>query len=249
MSLRFRIIFSTACAVLAALICFQYADRVRSEADQARSEVLARYGGEVVTLVVSTERLEKGDVATQGNVTTREWLVDLAPEGAITSLDEVLGKEVGNAAPKGVPLTDVTFRDASTMAEVPAGRVAVTVPVTDRLGVPRDVAQGVTLSAYEVTGEGSNLISASCTVLATPSQSAYGSAAQLTLAVPPADVPLILSASASSDLRLVMPSPQDAKDGKGDEKETDEETAKASKDPAAPVEVKPDKTQEKGATS
>ena len=153
MSVRFRVLFSTACAVLAVMVCLNYAQHVQAEADRARSEVLARYGGEVVTLVVSSAALEPGDIATQSNVTTREWLVDLAPEGALTSLDEVLGKEVGNAAPKGVPLTDVTFRDASTMAEVPAGRVAVTVPVTDRLGVPRDISQGATLAAYEVSGE------------------------------------------------------------------------------------------------
>ena len=118
MSVRFRVLFSTACAVLAVMVCLNYAQHVQAEADRARSEVLARYGGEVVTLVVSSAALEPGDIATQSNVTTREWLVDLAPEGALTSLDEVLGKEVGNAAPKGVPLTDVTFRVASAMAEV-----------------------------------------------------------------------------------------------------------------------------------
>ena len=101
MSVRFRVIFATACAVLAMIVCLNYSQHVQAEADRARSEVLARYGGEVVTLVVSSAALEPGDVASQSNVTTREWLVDLAPEGALTSLDDVLGKEVGNAAPKG----------------------------------------------------------------------------------------------------------------------------------------------------
>lgn len=205
MSGRFRLLFSFACAVVAVLVCINYATRVQEEAERARSELLARYGGEVVTLVVSTHALEPGDVATQSNVTAREWLVDLAPEGALTSLDQVLGREVGTATPAGVPLTEVAFRNAATMAEVPAGRVAVTVPVTERLGIPRDVALGATLAAYEVTNEGTQLISASMTVLAAPAQVAMGSTAQLTIAVLPEDVPRILAASASSDLRLVMP--------------------------------------------
>ncbi len=237
MSVRFRVLFSTACAVLAVMVCLNYAQHVQAEADRARSEVLARYGGEVVTLVVSSAALEPGDIATQSNVTTREWLVDLAPEGALTSLDEVLGKEVGNAAPKGVPLTDVTFRDASTMAEVPAGRVAVTVPVTDRLGVPRDISQGATLAAYEVSGEGTSLICASMSVLAAPAQTSLGATPQLTLAVLPEDVPAILAASASSDLRLVMPGTSVAQDEEG------------MADPAAPEEVKADESEERSSAS
>lgn len=237
MSMRFRVLFSTACAVLAVIVCLNYSQHVQQEADRARSEVLARYGGEVVTLVVSSAALEPGDIATQSNVTTREWLVDLAPEGALTSLDEVLGKEVGNAAPKGVPLTSVTFRDGSTMAEVPEGRVAVTVPVTDRLGVPRDVSQGATLAAYEVTKEGTDLICASMTVLAAPAQTSLGTTPQLTLAVLPEDVPAILSASASSDLRLVMPGSSVSEDEKSLE------------GPAAPEEVKEDEGQERSSAS
>ena len=51
MSVRFRVIFATACAVLAMIVCLNYSQHVQAEADRARSEVLARYGGEVVTLV------------------------------------------------------------------------------------------------------------------------------------------------------------------------------------------------------
>jgi len=205
MSTRFRLFFSFACAVLAMLICLNYGEHVHAEADRVRTETLARYGGEVVTLVVTSAPLEPGDVATPSNVTTCEWLADLAPDGALTSLDDVLGREVGNAAPKGVPLTEVTFRGASMMAEVPAGKVAVTVPVTDKLGIAHDVAQGATLAAYVVTNEGTHLVSGSMTVLAVPSSTSFGSSGQITLAVLPEDVPAILSASASSDLRLVMP--------------------------------------------
>ena len=205
MSARFRVLFAAACAVLSVLLCLNYASYVQSEADRVRSETLARYGGEVVTLVVSATALEPGDVANSMNVTTREWLADLAPEGALTNLDDVIGREVGNAAPRGVPLTDVTFRDGSAMAEVPDGRVAVTLPVTDKLGVAHDLSRGATLTAYAITSDGARLISSSMTVLSVPVTSAMGTSGQLTVAVAPEDVPAVLSASASSDLRIVMP--------------------------------------------
>lgn len=205
MSGRFRMVFSMACAVLAVLLCVNYANHVQEQAERQRSEMLERYGGEVVTLVVSSAALEPGDMATPSNVTTREWLAALAPEGALTDLNDVLGKEVGNAAPQGVPLTEVTFRTSSAMADVPTGRVAVTVPVTDKLGIAHDVAQGSTLAAYTVTSEGTSLISSSMTVLAVPTTGAYGATGQITVAVLPDEVPAVLSASASNDLRFVMP--------------------------------------------
>lgn len=214
MSTRFRIVFSSACAVLAVMLSLAYGTHVRDEAERVRTEALERYGGEVVTLAVATQQLEPGDATSASNVAMRDWLADLAPEGAVTSMDEALGREVGVASAKGAPLTSLTFRTSSDMAEVPEGRVAVSIPVTDKLGVPRDVPQGSLLAGYVVTPEGTKLISADMVVLAAPAATAVGAAGQLTVAVVAPDVPAVLSASASSDLRLVMPG-EGTEDGEG----------------------------------
>lgn len=213
MTRRVRIALSTACAVLSVALFAAYANHVRGEADRVRLEALERYGGEVVTLAVARVALEPGDVVTSSNVTMSEWLIDLAPEGAVTSFDEVVGREVGVPLSKGAPLTEVTFRSASEMAEVPAGCVAVTIPITDKLGVPRTVATGATLAAYEVTAEGSSLISGNMCVLASPGAvNSMTAGLQLTVAVPADDVERVLTAAATSDLRLVMPA-KDAQEG------------------------------------
>lgn len=204
MSKRFRIVFATACAVLCVMLCALYADHVQGEAERVRAEAIERYGGEVVTLVVATDALEPGDVITQANVAMRDWLADLAPEGALTSLDDVLGKEVGEPASKGLPLTDVNFRADETMAEVPEGHVALTLPVNDQLGISRNVAQGSSLEAYQVSEEGTKLIATNMQVLSRPSTATI-SGAQVTIAVLPDDVSTVLSAAASNDLRLVVP--------------------------------------------
>jgi pilus assembly protein CpaB len=187
------------------MACLAYASGVREEAERVRAEVLERYGGEVVTLVVASTRLEPGDVVSQSNVCTREWVADLAPEGAVVSLADVLGREVGVATEKGAPLTQLTFRSSSDLADVPDGHVALSIPLTDKLGVPRGIGQGATLVAYAVTNEGTRLVSGEMTVLAAPVATALGSGGQLTLSLLPDDVAAVLTASASGDLRLVMP--------------------------------------------
>jgi pilus assembly protein CpaB len=217
MSKRFRIVFATACAVLCVLLCGLYADHVQGEAERIRSEAIARYGGEVVTLVVATEALEPGEVVTQANVMERDWLADLAPDGAITKLQDVMGLEIREPSPQGAPLTDVNFRDDESIAAVPEGHVALTLPVTDKLGISRTVAQGSSLEAYQVGEEGTALIAKDMQVLSRPSSAASIMAAQVTVAVLPDDVSAVLAASASGDLRLVVPA-NDVRDAadKGD---------------------------------
>lgn len=206
MSLRFRIIFASACAVLAALVALVYADHVRAEAESVRSEALARYGGELVSLAVATEALEPGDIITTSNVTEREWVADLAPEGAYSSLDEVLGMEVTVPVAKNAPLSSLAFRDVSDLVDVPKGHVAVTVPVNDSLGLARGLAQGTRVIAYRIADGTPEVVSSEVTVLSAPSaQSASSVGLQVTLAVAAEDVPEVLAASAAGELRVVLP--------------------------------------------
>ena len=252
MSKRFRLVFASACAVLCMLLCTLYASHVRQEADRVRSEAIERYGGEVVSLVVATSPLEPGDVVSKSNVTTRDWLVDMVPEGAITDMDKVLGQEVGVPAAKGAPLTDVNFRADETMAEVPKGHVALTLAITDKLGVPRTIAQGSLLEAFAVNDEGTVKIAEDMHVLSKPSATASLSGAQITVSVRPDDVAAVLEASAEGTLRLVVPAddaageatdsagdddapaelPEDAAGGEADEGEADASGAAAAADGA-----------------
>lgn len=221
MSLRFRFVFAGACAMLVALLCALYARHVRGEAERVRQESIERYGGEVVSLVVAPEGLDAGDVVGYGNVTQRDWLVDLAPEGAITSVDEALGMSVSVPVAPGAPVCELNVRDDSSMPDVPTGLVAVSLPLTDKLGLSRGVAQGSRLVAFEVSRDGARLISNGVQVVVAPAeQTGLAANTQVTVAAPPDDVPAILSASASGDLRLAVPAtdvrmdvPADAEEG------------------------------------
>lgn len=206
MSLRFRIVFASACALLVVVLCVAYADSVREEADRVRSEALARYGGEVVSLVVSPEGLQAGEQVSRSNVKATDWVAELSPQGAITSLDSVVGRKITVPVAAGAPLTELNFRESNEMGEVPSGHVALSVPVTEKLGLSSAVSAGTRVVAYESVEGGAKLLSDDVTVMDAPgSTSGLGVRSSLTVAVPPEFVSAILTAGTAGDLRIVVP--------------------------------------------
>lgn len=198
---------SGALALVAAALCLLYGEQARAEAERLRAEAMERYGGEVVTLVVATRRLGVGEVVDRQNVAERDWLADLAPEGAVTGLDEVLGTEVTVPAAAGAPLTSLNFMADDEAVEVPSGSVALSVPVSDRLGLPSSIPAGSVLVAYEVLDSGTRVISGSVQVLrAAGEENALGTYGSITVAVDAGDVAGVLDASAEGTLRLALPS-------------------------------------------
>lgn len=207
MSRRFKIVLSAAFAVLAIVLCLAYGEGVRAEEKTRRQETLTRYGGEVVGLVVATTGLEEGQVVSPGDVARRDWVSDLVPEGAITNLDDVVGKKVTVAAASGAPLTQLNFRETGTAVEVPPGRIAVSVPMADKLGVGEGVVAGDRLVAYRVADGAATVLAREVTVLSVPEGArALASGAQaMTVALVPEDVSAVLAASTEGSLRFGLP--------------------------------------------
>lgn len=206
MSRRFRLVLSGACALLAALLCILYGQSVREESEAARAEVLERFGGEVVPIVVAAQGLEAGDVVDSANAFEADWASDLVPSGAYTSLEDVYGLEITEPVAQGVPLTELNFRDNDSQIDVPSGKVALTLQVSEKLGLPTSAGPGTQLAAYEVGDEGVELLSASLEVLRyAGSESAVGSRGNVTVALDSSEVPSVLMASAEGSLRLALP--------------------------------------------
>lgn len=208
MTLRFRVVLSGACALLAVLLCLAYADSVRQDAVRQRSEALARYGGEVVSLVVAPDGLEVGDVVSRTNVTTGDWVAELTPEDAITSVDDAVGRKVTVPLAAGAPLTRLNFREDEQSVEVPAGHVALSVAVSEKLGLWGGAPNGTRVAAYEAVEGGARLMTDDVTVLRSTGADGEGSTlgrSTVTIAVPPDSVSAVLSSSTAGTLRLVMP--------------------------------------------
>ena len=205
MTSRFRVIVAVACAAGAMVASVAYAQQVKAAAVSERDAALERYGGEVTDLVVARREIAAGTTVTKDDVEMREWLADLAPEGGIASVDDVVGKTVTEPVAKGSPVTAIAFRDVAGSVSVPSGHVAVTVPVTDKLGVAKDVAAGTAVQAWSVGDAGARLLASDVSVLLAPAATKTAQAGSLTLAVLPNDVQSLLVSSAAGELRLVMP--------------------------------------------
>lgn len=203
---RYRLVAAGACALLSAALCLAYGQEVREGARRERAEALERYGGEVVRLVVASRGIEAGESVDRTNVAERDWIAELAPAGAVTDLGEVLGSELSVPVAEGVPLTSLNFRENAQGVEVPADRVALSVPNDDELGVPPGTRVGDTLSAYEVSEGSVRLLVGELRVLVAP-QEAGGTlaAGSLTVAVLPDEVASVLAASEKGSLRFALP--------------------------------------------
>ncbi|MEY8437512.1 SAF domain-containing protein [Atopobiaceae bacterium 24-176] len=204
MSKRFRIVFAGAFAVLALLCAVAYGEQVREQSEARRSEALERYGGEVAQVVVATEAVPAGDELGAANCALEEWLVDLVPEGALTSLDDVSGVPAVSSLTRGMPVCDVHVAQGPESVAVPSGAVAVTVPVGERTGVPAEVGAGTRLAAFRCLDGATRLLSPDVSVLAASGRQG-GREGSLTLAVPSDDVAPMVTASADGTLRLVQP--------------------------------------------
>ena len=205
MSKRLRLVVALACAALALVLCLAYARGVRAEADEAKRQALEAYGGQIVAVVVATQQLEASETITESDVELRDYLVDLVPDGALPKFEDALGKNVTSPVAAGSVLCSLHFRDAGTSLSVPSGRVAVTVALSDKIGVPSDIEPGSSLVAYATADKESRLVSADAQVLAVRPREGVSGVATITLAVSPNDVPALLSASVRENLRLVLP--------------------------------------------
>lgn len=210
---RTRLAASAACGVLAALLAAGGAESARAQARQERTESLERYGGEQTTLVVARHGLASGSVVSENDVEERDWLSDLAPEGALTAMGDAVGTRLTSPVAKGAPLTRLDFESGEGDVEVPEGRVAVSVRAGDRAGVPADVPAGSRALLYEATEGGARLVCSDATVLGGATGPAYsGSDRALTVAIRPEEVSRVLAASSSGSLSLALPADDVATD-------------------------------------
>lgn len=205
MNKRFRLIMACACAFLALLSALAYGNAVKAEAQAEKTEAMAKYGGEVTKVVVATATLEPGDSVNASKAEEKEWLAELVPEGAFGSLQELEGKTIGTPVAKGSPLCSVNIRGNDDGMEVPSGKVAIAVPLNERLGITSSVEIGSNLAAYKVSEGRTYLISSNVVVISVPTTTSSTNKGAITIAVPLSEVADIMSAASDSTLRLVRP--------------------------------------------
>ncbi len=200
MKRRRRILISILCALICAGCFYMQAQSIRREYDKARADLIAKFGSDVVDVVVAKVPLEAGDVIDSKNCEVVSWVAPLVPKDAIVSMDEVEGSVVQNPHPQGAPLTQLTFRKSGNQIDIPSGYVALSLPGIDKFGINTSVQSGSQLAAYEVKDKNVSLITSNMRVITCAEKQKT-----CLVAVLPNEVPKILEVMDRGALRVVMP--------------------------------------------
>lgn len=197
-------ILSLASALVCAFAVYTYTDQVRLEADQQRDEALSRYGGEQVEVCVATKDIAAGESISSDNVTTKQWLVDLLPEDAVSSVDELAGQQATSSIVAGEVISKRHFDGASLNIDVPEGLQAVSIEVEEAQAVGGALEAGSIVDVYAVGSSDTSLLASKVYVASAGNSS--GTRTRVTLAVEPDLVEQLIAATQNSQLYLTLPS-------------------------------------------
>ena len=205
------------CGVLCALCIAAFMWSVQGEANAARAEVLARYGGEQVEVCVATRDVAAGERMDGSAVETRLWVADLLPEGAVSDSANVVGKVATTSILKGEVVSQKRFQESQGTLSIPTGLEAVSVPAKAVQAVGGAIRPGMSVDIYATGGSGTKPMARDVIVLAT-SMGEAGSLVSaesgwITLAVDPERVEELISASNKTSLYFALPGEQPSVDG------------------------------------
>ncbi len=195
-----RLMIALLCSLICGVCFYLQAQHIRGEYEQARADLISKFGSDIVDVVVAKVPLEPGDVIDSKNVEVVSWVAPLIPKDAIVSLSDVEGSVVQNPHPQGAPLTALTFRKREDQFEVPSGYVALSLQGIDKLGLQSSISPGSQLAAYEVKDRRVSLVTSNMRVV-----SCSDKQKTCLVAILPEEVPKILEIMDRGTLRVVLP--------------------------------------------
>ena len=208
MNQRKATIAAIACGVACALCVIGFMVSVQGQADEARAETLARYGGEQVEVCVATRDIAAGERVDAGAVQMKLWVADLLPEDPVRLSSEVIGKTATSNIVKGEVITARRFAASSQSLEVPQGKVAISVPAKEVQAVGGSLLPGMKVDVYTVGDTTTALVAEGISILATSAakdSSSISGLAWVTLAADPSKVQELIAASSKSSLYFTLP--------------------------------------------
>lgn len=200
------------CGVVCAVCVLAFMQTVRGEADAARAEAMAKYGGEQLEVCVATRDIAAGEVVSAADVDTRMWLVDLLPSDAVRDSSEIVGKQTSSSVLAGEVVSLQRFQSVDSVIDVPDDLCAISVPAKEVQAVGGAISPGSLVDMF-VTGDSSTeLVASNIQVLATgnalqksSSPNSSGATSWVTLAVKPAQVQEMVAAAARAELYFSLP--------------------------------------------
>ena len=201
-------LLSVACGAACVVCVLLFMQSVRGEAEAARAESLARYGGEQLEVCVAKHDIAAGQTIEASDVELKMWVADLLPAEAARTVEEVQGRTPTSPIMEGEVVVLKRFEGSASSLDVPDGLAALSVPAKDVQAVGGSLAAGAAADLYAVGGTATALLAQDVLILATSSSDSEGSSAELawvTVAVAPESVQEIIDASQKSQLYFVLP--------------------------------------------
>lgn len=209
MKQRQMTIVAVGCGAACALCVLAFMSSVQGEADAARAEALARYGGEQVEVCVATRDIAAGERVDLSAVEARLWVADLLPESPLRETATAVGRVATSSILKGEVVSEQRFESDRDVLEVPADKEAVSVPAKAVQAVGGAIRPGMSVDVYSSGDTATTAIAQGVVVLDTSvgdSGSLVSSdAGWITLAVEPAKVQELIAASNRTTLYFVLP--------------------------------------------
>ena len=200
---------SIICGVVCAACVAAFMANVQGEADAARAEALARYGGEQVEVCVATRDIAAGERVDLSAVELRLWVADLLPDEPIRESSAIVGKTATSSIVKGEVITQKRFESDRDSLEVPEGKAAVSVPAKAVRAVGGAIRPNMSVDVYSTGGSATAVLARDVLVLDTSvgesSSLTSSDSGWITLAVDPGRVEEIVAASNKTDLYFVLP--------------------------------------------
>lgn len=204
---RSTLIIGVLCGLACVAGVLVYASLLQNEADAARNEAMARYGGEQVEVLVATRDIFPGETLSSANTEVQTWLSDLLPDECIASAGEAQGAQLASMVIEGEAISLKRFQSETASLDVPSGCVAISVPAKDVQAVGGSLAVGSRVDVY-ATGSTTARLGSNVLVLATnasTSESTKASVSWVTLAVPQDQSQEYVTASQSMELYFTLP--------------------------------------------
>ena len=202
-------IAAIACGLICACCIAVFMYSVQGEANAARAEALARYGGEQVEVCVATRDVVSGERVDASAVETRLWIADLLPDGAIRDASDIVGRTATSAIIKGEVISGKRFEASRSALDIPSGKEAVSVPAKAVQAVGGAIQPGMSVDVYS-SGDTSTAAIARGVIVLDTSVGEGGSLVSsesgwITLAVDPESVQEFIAASNRTSLYFVIP--------------------------------------------
>ena len=208
MKVNKRVLVSALCGLCCAACVGLYLVGVKGEADAARAEALARYGGDQIEVCVASRDIAAGEVVESGAIATKLWVADLLPDGAVTDPVQIVGQRVGSAIYRGEVICARRTEVSESELSVPEGMAAISVPARAVQAVGGLVEAGMVVDVYATGPASTTRLVTGALVLASSAAGEGVSASQaawITLAVRPEQVQEVVAAAQNLELYFALP--------------------------------------------